>query len=75
MEYTTTSQTYIDETFYYVKFGGHFVEVNSKSSVLKLFGNRKSDIKSYLRKNKLNFKSDFEKTLTATCAYYDQLTS
>ena len=75
MEYTTTSQSYIEETFYYVKFEGNYVEVKNKSSVLKLFENKKSEIKSFLRKNKLDFKSDFEKTLIATCAYYDQLTS
>jgi hypothetical protein len=75
MEYTATSQTYIDQNFYYVKFGGNYVEVSSKSAVLKLLGDKKSTIKSYLRKNKLDFKSDFEKTLIATFAYYDQLTS
>ena len=75
MEYTTTTQTYIDDTRYYIKYEGNYVEIKNKSAVLKLFGNKKSEIKSYLRKNKLDFKEDFEKTLIATCAYYDQLTS
>jgi hypothetical protein len=66
---------YLDENIYYVKFGGKYVEVKGKSSVLNLFKDKKSEIKSFLRKNKLNFKSDFEKTLIATSAYYDQLTS
>jgi hypothetical protein len=75
IEYTVTSMSYMEEDFYYVKFAGNYVEVKNKSSVFKLFQNKKSEIKSYLRKNKLSFKSDFEKTLIATCAYYDQLTS
>jgi hypothetical protein len=49
--------------------------VDSKATVLKLFNSKKSEIKVFIRKNKLNFKSDFEKTLVAISAYYDQLTS
>jgi hypothetical protein len=75
LEYTLTSMSYMEENFYYVKIAGNYVEVKNKSSVFNLFQNKKSEIKSYLRKNKLSFKSDFEKTLIATCAYYDQLTS
>jgi hypothetical protein len=73
--YSVASYEYIEEDFYFVKFGGKYVEVKNKASVLKLFNAKKSEIKSYLRKNKLRFKSDFEKTLTAASAYYDQLTS
>jgi len=51
------------------------VEVKNKGSVLSLFESKKSEIKSWLRKNKLKFKTDFEKTLIAAAAYYDQLTS
>jgi len=75
MEYSNTSQTYLEEEIFYVKSGDGFQIVNNKSSVLKLFRSKKSEIKSFLRKNKLSFSSDFEKTLIATAAYYDQLTS
>ena len=75
VEYTVTILSYKEQYSYYVKFEGKYREVNNKSSVLNLFKSRKSEIKSYLRKNKLKFKSDFEKTLITTSAYYDQLTS
>jgi hypothetical protein len=75
VEYTITILSYKEQYSYYVKFEGKYTEVNNKSSVLNLFKSKKSEIKSYLRKNKLKFKTDFEKTLIATSAYYDQLTS
>ncbi len=74
-EYNSFRVEYREQDVYYVKFAGRYVEVNNKSSVLKLFRTRKSEIKSFLRKNKLKFKSDFEKTLVTASAYYDQLTS
>jgi hypothetical protein len=73
--YSQIAYEYVQEDIYYLVFAGQIVQVDGKSSVLKLFNSRKSEIKAYIRKNKLNFKSDFEKTLIATSAYYDQLTS
>ena len=75
IEYSTSSNQYKVQDVYYVAFNGKYVVVTNKKSVLKLFNSKKSQIKSYLRKNKLDFKSDFEKTLIATSRYYDQLTS
>jgi hypothetical protein len=73
--YSQINYEYIRQDYYYVIVAGQIVQVDSKSSVLKLFKSKKSEIKSFIRKNKLNFKSDFEKTLVAVSAYYDQLTS
>jgi hypothetical protein len=72
--YNTIAYEYKDENIFYVIAAGQIVQVDSKSSVMDLFKSKKAEIKSFLRKNKLNFKSDFEKTLVATSAYYDQLT-
>ena len=73
--YSQINLEYIRQDIYYVIIGGQIVQVDSKSSVLKLFQSRKSEIKAFIRKNKLSFKSDFERTLVAISAYYDQLTS
>jgi hypothetical protein len=73
--YNSAVYEYKDDYKYYVISAGQLVQVDSKSSVLDLFKSKKAEIKSFLRKNKLNFKSDFEKALVATSAYYDQLTS
>ena len=73
--YNSAVYEYKDDYKYYVISAGQLVQVDSKSSVLELFKSKKAEIKSFLRKNKLNFKSDFEKALVATSAYYDQLTS
>jgi hypothetical protein len=73
--YSQINYEYIRQDFYYMIVAGQIVQVDNKSSVLRLFNSKKSEIKSFIRKNKLNFKSDFEKTLVAVSAYYDQLTS
>jgi hypothetical protein len=73
--YNTLGYEYLEENIYYLILGGQIVQVEGKSSVMRLFKTKKSEIKAFLRKNKLNFKSDFEKTLVAASAYYDQLTS
>jgi hypothetical protein len=73
--YSQISYEYIRQDIYYIIVAGQIVQVDSKSSVLKLFNLKKSEIKAFIRKNKLNFKSDFEKTLVEVSAYYDQLTS
>ncbi|HLA58309.1 MAG TPA: hypothetical protein VK622_06095 [Puia sp.] len=73
--YSQINYEYIRQDIYYVIVAGQIVQVDSKSSVLKLFNSKKSEIKAFIRKNKLNFKSDFERTLVAVSAYYDQLTS
>ncbi len=73
--YSQINYEYIRQDIYYLIVSGQIVPVDSKSSVLKLFNSKKSEIKAFIRKNKLNFKSEFEKTLVAISAYYDQLTS
>jgi hypothetical protein len=73
--YSQISYEYIRQDTYYMIVAGQIVQVDSKSSVLKLFNLKRPEIKAFIRKNKLNFKSDFEKTLVEVSAYYDQLTS
>jgi hypothetical protein len=75
MLYGISTLTYGDENIYYVRFSGVYVPVHGKSSVLNLFKSKKSEIKTFIRRNKLNLKSEFEKTLVAVSAYYDQLPS
>ena len=73
--YSQLNYEYIREDIYYVILAGQIFQVDNKSSVLKLFKLKKSEIKAFIRKNKLNFKSDFEKTLIAVSSYFDQLSS
>src|SRR5579863_355125 len=73
--YSQINYEYIREDIYYMIVAGQIVQVDNKSSAMKMFKSKKSEIKSFIRKNKLNFKSDFEKSLIAISAYYDQLTS
>ena len=50
-------------------------QVKSKSSALKVLKEKKKDIKSYLRKNKISFSNDLEKALISVLFFYDNLTN
>ncbi len=75
LEYSAIINEYKEVNTYYVFFQDKYVLVEGKNGVLKLFGSKKSEIKAFLRKNKLNYTSDFEKALISTAAFYDQPTS
>ena len=62
---------YINETsYYYVSKNKKFQRINNKRNLIKLFKDKKKEIKSFIRKS--NF-SDFEHLITATTAYYETL--
>ncbi|MEJ0083192.1 MAG: hypothetical protein WDM78_20095 [Puia sp.] len=48
--YSQIVYEYIREDIYYVIIAGQIVQVDSKSSVLKLFNSKKSEIKSFMKK-------------------------
>jgi hypothetical protein len=73
--YSSSTRSYFEENFYFIKFQGKYVQVKNKSAVLNLFKGKKSEIKSFIRKNKLDFKTNFEQSVIAATSYYDQLTS
>ena len=69
-EFTTY---FLPNDHYYVKKGGNYYPVNSKSSVLDVFQDKKKDIRKYLRKNNISFKPSPETGIVSAAAYYDQI--
>lgn len=59
---------------YYLVQDGNFHVVKSKRSVLQVLADRKSELKNFLRKNKISFQNDREKAIVRLAEYYDTLT-
>jgi len=57
--------------FYIVKHG-QYIPVKSKSSVLEVFQDRKSDLRKYIRKNKIHFRKSREEAITRVVSFYDE---
>ena len=57
----------------YVKKGDIYYPVDSKNSLIDVFGDRKDEIKKYVRKNKIKLKKDRGDEIVKTAQYYVQL--
>ncbi len=74
IEYNVVTQTFRERDFYFIKTGGRFYPVNSRAAMLSVFGSKKSAVKKFIRKNKLNYKKRPEETLIRATAFFDQTT-
>lgn len=61
-------------TRYYVLKDGKYHPVKKEKSVLALLGDKKKEVRQYLRKNKIRYRKDRATAIARTMAYYDQLT-
>jgi hypothetical protein len=65
---------YMDESNdYYIKRGEAYFHVTSKKELLNFVGDHKKEVQRFIRKNKLNYRRDKDKTLIQVTAYYDQI--
>lgn len=65
----------IDATDYYLQKDNRYIVINNRKALLAAFRDKKKDIQSFLKKNKLNFRDDKDGVLAKTAAYYDQLST
>jgi hypothetical protein len=76
-EYTSSQglerNVYSDSSFY-LERNGHFLPVNSQRAFLDVLSDKKSQVKSYMRKNKLSFRKNREAALVQIVALYNGLT-
>jgi hypothetical protein len=56
----------------YILKQGLYIPVKTKSSVLEAFNDRKSDVRKYIRKNKINFRKQREKAIARVVSFYDE---
>lgn len=52
---------------------GHWHMINSKKSFFNILGNRKAELKKFVRSKKLNYRKDRQNMLVQTIAYYETL--
>jgi hypothetical protein len=66
---------FIDSTeHYYIKMGNAYFTVSSRRAMLDIFSDRKSQIRQFIKKNKLKYRKDKENTMVKVTGYYDQIT-
>jgi len=58
---------------YYVVKDGNFHGVKTKSSILQVLKDRKSELKNFLRKNRIRYNDDREKAIVRLTEFYDTL--
>lgn len=66
---------FIQQNTYFVKRGNSYSRVSSKKSLIKLFNEQSKEIRKYLKKNKIDFKSQPEYAIVEAARYYDLLTN
>jgi hypothetical protein len=69
------SLKFVQYDFYFIRMKDAYHAVNSKRSLMSLFGKQKSEVRKYLRKNGLNYKRDPGAAIIAAAKYYHQLTN
>jgi hypothetical protein len=65
----------IEKKKWYIYKDGTYTEVQGKSSVLKVFHDRKKEIQQYCKQNTIRYKNNMDTALTRIAAYYDTLTN
>lgn len=69
-------ETYFTEKHeYYVRRGKVYYSVGSQGSFLKLFKDKKSDLRQYMREYKIKFRKDPEYAMAKLAGYYDFITN
>jgi len=63
----------VDGWSFYIRKDNVYHSVSSKSDVLNILKDKKSELNQFIRKNKLNFKRDKEGALKSIVAYYDTM--
>jgi len=62
---------FMDKSQFFVYKNGTYFAVKNKSSILKVFKDRKGPLRKYLKKNKFNFQTNRDAALTASARFYD----
>lgn len=66
---------YIFTPVLYAEIDNEVIEFRSKSEFLKLFGNNTTNIKKYMREQRIKFKKQSPENLSSVFQYYDSLTN
>src|SRR5665811_375840 len=65
--------SFVEEDELYVRNGNNLYAIDGKNSTLQAFGDKKNEVKNFIKKNKFRFKKNMEKELVMTAEYYSTL--
>ena len=77
---SSNSSVLAPETFfvptndYYLRKGNIYYKIGSKSSILNVLKDKKSELQQYLKTNKIKYNANPEDAMAKIAAYYDHLT-
>lgn len=72
-EIHTLNEEFTIKDRYYIKKSGVFYRVKKKGSIIKVLGDQKKKIRSFIKKNKYYFKDSPDVQLVEVVKYYDSL--
>ena len=70
---TGINSQYTEDDRFFIKKDGIYHPVNSKKSVMHVFGDKKKDVQKLMRKNKIKFKPSLEFGIVKAAQFYDQV--
>ncbi len=73
IEANAVRPSFTEKNLYFILKDGKYFLVNSKASVLEVFGARKKMLKQYLRKSGIRYRKEKEKALVKLAEFYDTL--
>jgi hypothetical protein len=66
-------RAFTEKSQYYISRNGAFYLVSSKRSVLQIFGDKRQEMKKFIRDSKVDFLHDREYSFARTAEFYDKL--
>jgi hypothetical protein len=73
IEGMTVRRYFSDRVRYFVDVNGKQRQVKSRNSVVKLFPDRKKELKQYAKQEKLDFKRNADKAIVTLIRYYESI--
>lgn len=67
------NSVFVQTNNYFIYKDGNYKRVKSKKEILDVLEDRKTELKDFISKNKLDFRKDFEKALVQTAKYYGEI--
>ena len=72
-ESNSLDKSFVQTKRYFIQKDRIYAVVKRKGDLLAIFRDKKTDLKKYIRANKLNYRKNPEETLAKVAAFYDQL--
>ena len=63
----------VESNAFFIKKDNQYYRVNKKRSILLIMRDKKKEVLQFIKKNKLNFRKDYEAALTKLVAYYNEI--